>query len=207
LGPSDNPTTIGQLTIAGDLTINSGSYVADVLGLNNNQVDIVRAHGAANLGGTLDLRASFPARIGDRAVILEAAEIHGRFARVTGIPIANSLLGFAVLYSNQAVSVRATLVGDVNLDNEFNSTDLVHVFQAGHYEDAVADNSTWVEGDWDGDGDFASGDLVVAFQTGAYEVGPVNASAIPEPAGFSLLIMATLAIGRPRSGKRAKVGN
>jgi hypothetical protein len=59
--------------------------------------------------------------------------------------------------------------GDANRDGQFDSADLVQVFQAGKYEDDVEDNSTWEEGDWNGDGDFDSGDLVTAFQEGLYE--------------------------------------
>ncbi len=59
--------------------------------------------------------------------------------------------------------------GDANLDRQFNSADLVEVFQSGEYEDQVASNSTWQEGDWNGDGEFDSSDLVQAFQTGLYE--------------------------------------
>ena len=64
------------------------------------------------------------------------------------------------------------LVGDVNDDGVFNSSDLVQVFQAGEYEDGILRNSTYEEGDWNGDGEFDSSDLVMAFQTGLYEVQP-----------------------------------
>ena len=36
-----------------------------------------------------------------------------------------------------------TWYGDANVDGEFNSSDLVSVFRAGHYEDAVDGNSGW----------------------------------------------------------------
>ena len=79
--------------------------------------------------------------------------------------------------------------GDANLDGEFNSGDLVAVFQAGQYEDTVMDNSGWASGDWDGDGDFTSGDLVVAFQHGGYEQGPRSEmNAVPEPPAFVILM-------------------
>ena len=59
--------------------------------------------------------------------------------------------------------------GDANLDRQFDSADLVTVFQAGEYEDGITANSTWASGDWNGDRDFNSSDLVKAFQEGAYE--------------------------------------
>lgn len=59
--------------------------------------------------------------------------------------------------------------GDANGDGSFDSRDLVDIFVAGEYEDAIADNSGWSEGDWDGDGEFTTADLVLALQEGSYE--------------------------------------
>ncbi|MCA9213595.1 MAG: VCBS repeat-containing protein [Planctomycetales bacterium] len=58
--------------------------------------------------------------------------------------------------------------GDSNRDGVFDSSDLVFVFQANEYEDALNGNSTFDEGDWNGDGDFNSSDFVYAFQRGKY---------------------------------------
>lgn len=66
--------------------------------------------------------------------------------------------------------------GDANLDQAFNSSDLVQVFQRGQYEDGVAGNSGWADGDWNCDGEFSSSDLVVAFQSGRYEAPAPNAT-------------------------------
>ena len=57
---------------------------------------------------------------------------------------------------------------DTNDDGRFDSSDLIKIFQAGEYEDNIANNSTFDEGDWNGDGDFDSTDLVLAFQVGTY---------------------------------------
>jgi hypothetical protein len=92
--------------------------------------------------------------------------------------------------------IKRTYYGDANLNGEFNSSDLVDVFQLGQYEDGVAANSGWAAGDWNGDREFDSSDFVTAFQAGGYEQGPrgaVAASAIPEPgtgllAGIALLV-------------------
>ncbi len=62
-----------------------------------------------------------------------------------------------------------TTYGDANLDGVFNTTDLVFVFQAGHYDDGIEDNSTWATGDWNCDREFDSSDLVVAFQVGGFQ--------------------------------------
>ncbi|MCA9216618.1 MAG: dockerin type I repeat-containing protein, partial [Planctomycetales bacterium] len=78
-------------------------------------------------------------------------------------------------------TIADTYYGDANLDGQFNSQDLVAVFQAAEYEDGNNLNSTWAEGDWNGDGDFTSRDLVFAFQDGGYENGPLVSVAVPEP--------------------------
>src|SRR5690606_20005824 len=72
-----------------------------------------------------------------------------------------------------------TRAGDANLDQRFNSADLVSVFSAAEYEDGVAGNSTWAEGDWNCDGDFSSGDIISAFVAGWYsaESRPVQLDA------------------------------
>jgi hypothetical protein len=81
--------------------------------------------------------------------------------------------------------VKGTYFGDANLDGEFNSVDLVHLFQAGEYEDGIEGNSTWATGDWNADGEFSSADLVLAFQDGGYEQGPRESLAsVPEPSGM-----------------------
>jgi hypothetical protein len=82
-----------------------------------------------------------------------------------------------------------TWFGDANLDGVFNLSDLVEVFQAGQYEDAVTGNSLWETGDWNGDAEFDSADFVLAFQDGGYENGPrAAAKSVPEPAGTMLLL-------------------
>lgn len=87
--------------------------------------------------------------------------------------------------------LKQTYFGDSNLDGEFNSSDLVVVFEAGQYEDSVALNSTWGTGDWNGDGEFTTSDLVKAFEDGGYEQGPRAAvQAVPEPSAAALTLAA-----------------
>ncbi|MEZ6119667.1 MAG: dockerin type I domain-containing protein [Pirellulaceae bacterium] len=66
--------------------------------------------------------------------------------------------------------ILGTHYGDVNLDGRFDSGDLVLIFQAGEYDDNLANNSTWADGDWNCDGEFDSQDLVRAFQDGGYRI-------------------------------------
>ena len=63
-----------------------------------------------------------------------------------------------------------TYYGDANVDGEFNSSDLVQVFEAGRYEMRLG--AGWDEGDFNGDLLFDSGDLVFAFADGGYVIGP-----------------------------------
>ena len=79
-------------------------------------------------------------------------------------------------------SIKRTYIGDANLDGEFNSSDLIQVFQAAEYADLIPKNSNWTTGDWTGDFEFDSTDIIVAFQGGGYEIGPQSiAATVPEP--------------------------
>lgn len=83
--------------------------------------------------------------------------------------------------------------GDSNLSGTFDTADLLQIFQAGEYEDGVAQNSSWSTGDWNADGEFDTSDLVVANQAGSYVAA---ASAVPEPTAVVLLLIGLLAIAR-----------
>jgi hypothetical protein len=98
--------------------------------------------------------------------------------------------------------LKKTYFGDANLDGEFNSSDMISVFQAGQYEDTLVGNSGWSSGDWDGDGDFTTGDLVAAFQDGGYEKGPRAAIVtVPEPSPCFMFLFGLLAWLGSRSGR------
>ena len=84
----------------------------------------------------------------------------------------------------------STWIGDANLDGQFDSGDLVEVFQAGQYEDGIPGNSTWATGDWNGDAEFGTGDLVAAFQDSGFETGNrQSVAAVPEPSTAVLLLV------------------
>ncbi len=103
-----------------------------------------------------------------------------------------------ITYRNDHVRLTNYLAisGDASGDGSFDSTDFIIAFQAGEYEDAIAQNSDWTEGDWDGDGDFTSSDFVLAFQTGSYEQPSLlpAVKAIPEPSGTILLVLGAMGL-------------
>ena len=150
--------------------------------LVNNQA----AGGDFNVNGMLDV---------DDVSLLTTYARAGRYDRpfdVNGDQLVNSDdLNFWI------TDVRQTWFGDANLDGEFNTSDLVHVFQSGHYEDGIEMKSSWVEGDWNGDGEFGSGDLVFAFQNGGFELGPrAGVVGVPEPSTATLFVVGVLGIMR-----------
>ena len=137
--------------------------------------------------------------------ILDALDIDDLTANVlaaTNLPLYDVNDDTLVNQADRQVWVndlRRTFFGDANLDDEFNSSDLVELFAAGEYEDEKSMNSTWATGDFNGDAEFDSGDLVVAFADGGYEQGPLgDALAVPEPTSLMLLVAGLLAMGHRR---------
>jgi hypothetical protein len=99
----------------------------------------------------------------------------------------------------------ATYYGDADLDLEFNSSDLVLVFQVGQYEDDLPYNSKWNTGDWNADLELDSDDLTLAFQSGGYEQGRrPTGFAVPEPSGLLLLAGGVVAVIFHSIQRRAK---
>jgi hypothetical protein len=63
----------------------------------------------------------------------------------------------------------ANVIGDLNGDGRFDSTDLAILMASAEYEDLLPGNSVGAEGDLNGDGDFTSADWVYAFQLGVFQ--------------------------------------
>lgn len=101
-----------------------------------------------------------------------------------------------------AKDLKRTWIGDVNLDREFSSTELVQIFQAGKFELDVP--AVWSEGDWTGDARFNSSDLVAAFQDGGFEIGPRPAQSVPEPGSTLGMCLALFLVNSRRRNLRAK---
>lgn len=95
--------------------------------------------------------------------------------------------------------LKKTWFGDIDLDGEFNSADLVDILQAGEYEDNRVGNSDWGTGDWNGDSEFNTSDLVLALQDGGYKQGLRDAIAnVPEPSSCLVIISGLLLMARRR---------
>ncbi|MCA9198410.1 MAG: hypothetical protein KDA87_12765 [Planctomycetales bacterium] len=123
---------------------------------------------------------------GDGVLDLDDLEMMTRATRIGRVDSLFDLDGDTHVDANDiAYWVRElgnSYIGDANLDGEFNSSDLVLVFNAGEYEDDVSGASIWYSGDWNGDGDFTTADLVFAFQDAGYEMGPRSEiQFVPEP--------------------------
>ena len=77
--------------------------------------------------------------------------------------------------------ILGSFMGDSNLDGGFGSTDLIVVFQSGHYENPAAGWASWASGDWNCDGVFDTSDLIVAFQDGGYSENYATSAVLPDP--------------------------
>jgi hypothetical protein len=86
--------------------------------------------------------------------------------------------------------------GDANFDGQFNTRDLVLVFQAGLYD--LWNDANWEQGDWNLDNRFNSADLVAAMQDGRYE-RVAAAMTVPEPAAAAMLAAGLLLLVARRS--------
>lgn len=96
--------------------------------------------------------------------------------------------------------------GDINLDRQFNTADLVGVFTAAEYRDDLPNNSLWSTGDWNCDGEFDTSDLVVAFQAAWFENGRVlNAVVEDSDVAAATLGFADVAESEDRLNRRRNI--
>ncbi len=125
----------------------------------------------------------------------------------------NSAVGLAAI--GNAVIIRPTRIGDVNLDGLVTIADFIDLSSNfGH------SNVTWQEGDLNGDGLVTIGDFIdLAANFGRSYAGEAMAipqadqqlldafaasHGVPEPASFGSLLLASLAARRPRRVQSAK---
>lgn len=97
--------------------------------------------------------------------------------------------------------LKKTWLADVNLDGQFDSSDLVKVFEAGKYE--TDQKAVWTEGDWNFDNRFEAGDIVAAFVEGGFEKEPrQEVVAVPESISVLPLIVVALMMLRVMRHRR-----
>jgi hypothetical protein len=189
--PGDGDTTCGNWTSSG-----AGSAVVghhDRQGGGNDPTSWNSAHSSRGCSQS-NLRSTG----GDGLFYCFAADL----SRLLLIPLDDGTITDLTERTNYVHGVLGTWFGDSNLDGEFNSSDLVAIFQAGEYEDAIVGNSSWVTGDWSGDREFGSSDLVLAFGDGGFELGPrPAAAAVPEPSSAFLLVFGIVGVCRFRKSQ------
>ncbi len=204
----------GAWTIVGDYHMQDAATLEITLGPGDGARDArVDVQGVAQLAGTLALvtgSSAAEAALTERGAeqqwtVLQAELMEGEFASI-------ELDGNSVHPGHQGAGRFQQLIygahdvrwvtylarpGDADGNGQFDSRDLVAVFQSGQYEDPLEDNSDWTTGDWNLDLDFDSTDLVLAFQGGQYE--STAAQPAPEPPGLAGLALAAGLSGLLRS--------
>jgi hypothetical protein len=95
------------------------------------------------------------------------------------------------------ISLRFAAPGDANIDGVFNSGDLVHVFQVGEYEDAIAGKLDMVRRGLDERQRVRHERSDCCLPAGKYEHAGAATSSVPEPTGLELTLLgAIVLIGR-----------
>jgi hypothetical protein len=189
--PGEGDSTCSNWTSSGDGSALVGHH--DRQGGGDNPTSWNSAHGSRGCSQS-NLRSTG----GDGLFYCFAADL----SPLALAPLDDGTISDPTERSNYVHDVLGTWFGDSNLDGEFNSSDLVALFQVGEYEDAIEANSSWVTGDWSGDGEFDSSDLVLAFQDGGFELGPRTAvAAVPEPSSAIILAIGVIGVCRFRQSQ------
>jgi hypothetical protein len=105
--PADSTITVGKLKISGAYTQSAaGALDANIAGAKSGQFNVLNVSGAANVGGTLNIKLlnKFVPLIGAEFEILTARRVNGTFAKVKGTSI-NSSEHFTVTYNSDNVTL------------------------------------------------------------------------------------------------------
>lgn len=167
LGLLKNPPTSATVKLTKDTGDNTTQYK---LCTTNNQwaENTVKWNYYSSINLTTPVHSSVSISGNEMSIPLAESYISGDYALV---PKATSYMSFKSTASGSEprleLTYSTTVFGDSNFDGQFNSTDLVHIFQQGKYETGAA--ATWTSGDWNADGFFTSADFVLAFTIGNYD--------------------------------------
>lgn len=166
LGLLKNPPSSATVKLTKDTGNNTDQYK---LCTTNNQwaENTVKWNYYSSINLSTPVHSSVSISGSEMSIPLAESYISGDYALV---PKATSNMSFKSSASGfeprLELSYSTTVFGDSNFDGQFNSTDLVHIFQQGKYETGAA--ATWTSGDWNADGVFTSSDFVLAFTIGNY---------------------------------------
>lgn len=201
----------GMINIQGNLSMTSATAAVKIeLGgtTPESQHDQVAITGDVALGGVMELSLlyDYQPNAGDVfEVMIYGGQRAGKFDHVDA-PGRDVLgdLALAVLYDDDiggvdgAVMVRASLIGDANVDDHVNIADLVLLSQ--NYS-RVTDVS-WADGDFNQDGAIDIADLVLLSQHYSQSVIVSGTAALaqstPEPGAAGMLLMVMLGCRRRR---------
>jgi T5SS/PEP-CTERM-associated repeat protein len=161
-----------------------------------NSFDKLEVTGQASLFGSLEiiLLNGFIPSVNDSFEILTAGTRNFMFASVTVTTNSMPAGAFNVVYTPTSVVlsnfVPAFIPGDFDSDGDVDGADFV----AWQTNFPTATGATLAQGDADGDGDVDGADFVVWQTNFPFTPGP-GAVPVPEPAGWSLMLLALAAAG------------
>lgn len=194
-GASASPgTSLGTLTIDGDLTFEPGSRFD--LELAAGQNDKLVVNGLASIGGgmlNIALLDGYLPSANDVFAILEADTLAGMFTNAQGLKsIANgwrvdwnlNQVGADVVLKAAAVAQQGDFTGNGIVDGD----DLA-AWKAGY----GLSNASHQQGDANGDGLVDGGDFLVWQRQFSGVVSPPESAVVPEPGSASLLVVAAMA--------------
>ena len=144
----------------------------------------------ASVGGTRSY-ASFGEAAQETADSRIWGGIHFRFDSVAGQQVGTNV-GDHVFENFFQPAEHGRVLGDANLDGQFDQFDIIAVQSAAKYN--TGEPTTFSEGDWNDDGVFNQLDIVAALQTGAYLT--TTAAAVSEE-GFDGSLVKSLPVREP----------
>ena len=135
--------------------------------------------------GDVDLDGNFDQHDIDT---IAAFQYHDRYSSTLDVTD-DGVLDFQDI-STWVKEIANTSFGDTNIDGKFDSSDLVEVFEKGHYrpDSWPRGRVKWSDGDWNADQVFNSSDLVLAFRDGGYERIPIEPIPVPEPSSLMVVL-------------------
>jgi hypothetical protein len=127
-------------------------------------------------------------------VLLDAAELSGTFAAITG-GVVGAAEALAVTYTATGVEVTRAILGDADLSGQIGQADLNAVL--GNWG---AIGQTWATGDFNGDGLVAQADLNAVLSNWGQQAAPdLQGLPVPEPAALTVLTPLLLTLRRRRA--------